>query len=193
MTTRHAGIGFHFALVILLLSAWGCDGTTPAGPPADCSENGVGCSPGFSCVLGEDDTYDCVPESSGELDLGMAVDGTLPMPDAQSLDAAATPTDGTVPPQPDASLTTDGDGDGIVDADDNCPAVSNADQADSDGDGAGDACDEAPNVGNFYLNGQFLTIGGRSVDDAHTLGTKVTTGAGESTDGTLILQGGISP
>ena len=59
-----------------------------------------------------------------------------------------TPTDGMV--SPDASSTTDGDGDGITDAADNCPGVSNADQADSDGDGAADACDEAPNVGNFY-------------------------------------------
>jgi Tol biopolymer transport system component len=37
----------------------------------------------------------------------------------------------------------DADGDGIPDADDNCPAVANADQQDSDGDGVGDACDDA--------------------------------------------------
>jgi hypothetical protein len=35
----------------------------------------------------------------------------------------------------------DGDGDGIVDAEDDCPATANADQADLDADGAGDACD----------------------------------------------------
>jgi photosystem II stability/assembly factor-like uncharacterized protein len=35
----------------------------------------------------------------------------------------------------------DGDGDGIGDACDNCPSVSNADQADLDADGIGDACD----------------------------------------------------
>ena len=35
----------------------------------------------------------------------------------------------------------DSDGDGVPDADDNCPDVANADQADTDGDGAGDACD----------------------------------------------------
>lgn len=35
----------------------------------------------------------------------------------------------------------DGDGDGVADADDNCPAVQNADQADFDGDGTGDVCD----------------------------------------------------
>jgi hypothetical protein len=35
----------------------------------------------------------------------------------------------------------DGDGDGIPDASDNCPSVSNPDQADIDHDGVGDACD----------------------------------------------------
>ncbi len=35
----------------------------------------------------------------------------------------------------------DGDGDGVIAADDNCPGVANPDQADLDGDGAGDACD----------------------------------------------------
>ena len=36
------------------------------------------------------------------------------------------------------------DGDGVVDTADNCPLVSNADQANRDGDSLGDACDEAP-------------------------------------------------
>ena len=35
----------------------------------------------------------------------------------------------------------DSDGDGVIDALDNCPAVVNPDQADFDGDGLGDACD----------------------------------------------------
>jgi hypothetical protein len=35
----------------------------------------------------------------------------------------------------------DSDGDGIPDADDNCPTTPNADQVDTDGDGIGDACD----------------------------------------------------
>ena len=43
---------------------------------------------------------------------------------------------------------TDTDGDGIADAQDNCPAVANADQADADGDRVGDVCDNCPNASN---------------------------------------------
>ena len=38
-------------------------------------------------------------------------------------------------------VTTDDDGDGILDTEDNCPLVANADQLDTDGDGIGDVCD----------------------------------------------------
>jgi len=46
------------------------------------------------------------------------------------------------------SYTDDADGDGISDAVDNCPFVTNRDQLDSDGDGVGDACDNCKNVAN---------------------------------------------
>ena len=36
---------------------------------------------------------------------------------------------------------SDGDGDGVFDDVDNCPFISNPDQADFEGDGIGDACD----------------------------------------------------
>ncbi len=42
----------------------------------------------------------------------------------------------------------DSDGDGVCDADDNCPSTPNADQADRDGDGVGDVCDNCPDVSN---------------------------------------------
>jgi thrombospondin type 3 repeat protein len=51
-------------------------------------------------------------------------------------------------PGPDNGPFTGGDrdGDGIADADDNCPDVANADQHDWDGDRFGDACDGCPHL-----------------------------------------------
>ena len=39
----------------------------------------------------------------------------------------------------------DADDDGVLDANDNCPAVANPLQEDTDTDGLGDACDQCPN------------------------------------------------
>jgi uncharacterized protein (TIGR03382 family) len=47
------------------------------------------------------------------------------------------------------AYTDDADGDGKADDTDNCPFVSNANQADGDGDGVGDACDNCPAAANF--------------------------------------------
>jgi hypothetical protein len=47
-----------------------------------------------------------------------------------------------------AGACIDSDGDGVCDSDDNCPLVSNANQADTDHDGVGDACDNCPAVAN---------------------------------------------
>jgi choice-of-anchor A domain-containing protein len=41
-------------------------------------------------------------------------------------------------------FSSDSDGDGVLDEDDNCISVPNPDQTDSDGDGYGDACDDDP-------------------------------------------------
>lgn len=50
-------------------------------------------------------------------------------------------------PQPPVAQE-DSDGDGIVNAEDNCPRVANPSQEDADGDGVGDACDNCPQVAN---------------------------------------------
>jgi hypothetical protein len=58
--------------------------------------------------------------------------------------------DGDTPPPPPPTCaqahagSPDSDGDGIVDACDNCPDNANADQADADNDGMGDACEPVP-------------------------------------------------
>lgn len=46
------------------------------------------------------------------------------------------------PGSSEVSQPADGDGDGVVDPSDNCPAVANSDQADADRDGVGDVCDD---------------------------------------------------
>jgi hypothetical protein len=58
-----------------------------------------------------------------------------------TVDASGTP-DGSGAPRSCSQQTThDEDHDGVVDACDNCPGISNPDQADGDHDGVGDACD----------------------------------------------------
>jgi MYXO-CTERM domain-containing protein len=53
----------------------------------------------------------------------------------------------------------DADADGVIDIEDNCPALANADQVDSDGDGKGDLCDEAP-FEDFAASGAGACSGG---------------------------------
>ncbi len=54
----------------------------------------------------------------------------------------------------------DQDGDGVPDAEDNCPTTANPDQSDTDGDGLGDACDQCPAT----PSGSVVTRDGCSVD-----------------------------
>ncbi len=56
---------------------------------------------------------------------------------------------------------SDSDGDGIPDANDNCPNVPNVNQADTDHDGMGDACDNCPN----NCNVQQLDADGDGIGD----------------------------
>ena len=78
--------------------------------------------------------------------------------------------------------SADQDGDGILDQNDNCPTIANADQADSDSDGVGNVCDNCvsvanPRVGsdvNAFLaaNPWATTTGGQRDDDHDGYGNK---------------------
>lgn len=75
---------------------------------------------------------------------------------------------------------TDADDDGVDDADDNCPDVSNADQADADGDSLGDLCD--PNAFAPAVDQQAPDANG---DEGDTLGTA---GSFSDADGNASLE-----
>lgn len=69
---------------------------------------------------------------SGSFNVRVDIKGQSPRDENPANDSALT---GLFYPE------TDGDGDGIIDKNDNCPNLSNPDQADTDGDGIGNACD----------------------------------------------------
>jgi cysteine-rich repeat protein len=73
----------------------------------------------------------------------------------------------------DCTPTEDEDSDGILDGDDSCTTVANADQADEDGDGVGDACDNCRTVGNPRRSPPLpnhRTTGGQVDDDLDGIG-----------------------
>lgn len=96
----------------------------------------------------------------------------------------------SVPP---TTACTDGDGDGVCDARDDCPAISDPAQRDLDADGIGDPCDDEdasltvtrlsaqaarPGRGRIELKIDFRTAGGPDVFDASAgLAVRVRAGA----------------
>jgi len=99
----------------------GCYGPSPTtGAPCDPTLN--------NCPAGQE----CRPAASGFACGGGGDPGIDAPNDAPVLDAV-----------PDAAAA-DIDGDGLLNAADNCPTMANADQADDESDGLGDVCDPCP-------------------------------------------------
>ena len=86
------------------------------------------------------DECDADDDNDGQSDLDEIACGSNP------IDASNQADDSDSDTQPDC-VDTDDDNDGVLDANDNCPLVTNVNQEDDDGDGLGNACDSNPNDG----------------------------------------------
>src|SRR5215203_6665140 len=105
--------------VLVTLLVAGCfSPSPPTGVPCDVDTQ---CPSAQRCIAGA-----C---SNGE---GAPVDASDPLTDDAMMQG---------PPN-------DVDGDGVLNANDNCPMTANADQHDEDGDARGDACDNCPHLSN---------------------------------------------
>jgi glucose/arabinose dehydrogenase/chitodextrinase len=103
-------------------------------------------------------------------------DATLTVRDALGAEDAATVR---------VEVFGDGDGDGVLDPADNCPAHANPDQADGDGDGIGDPCDDR------CIGGEITSLAGTTPRDGPVGSTVrlVGTGFGPAAIATI---GGVS-
>lgn len=102
----------------------------------------VGCyapkaAPGVLC----DPALDNCP--SGQTCAPSGADFVCVVPGAAPVDA---PAEAVIDAAPDGALDLDSDGDGIMDAVDNCPLVANPQQFNEDGDRFGDDCDPCPPI-----------------------------------------------
>ncbi len=85
----------------------------------------------------------------GESDYGLIdIDPAVDICGPANGPVACAPNRGCLAYAPGYGPQLDTDGDGILDANDNCPRISNADQADADGDGVGNVCDNCVNTAN---------------------------------------------
>ena len=136
-----------------------CDtssGMCVAGTPPDCSSFGDQCNVG-QC------------NEPGGCAAAPVSDGTL---------CAAAPDVCSIPDSCQSGICVDGgggdSGDGICIADDNCPTVSNPDQADLDGDGIGDVCDDSDATG-LSLHRLAVTKGRKPNTDKWTAQAEIDT------------------
>ncbi len=90
-----------------------------------------------------------VADATGGLDATITVPPAAPAPGVSLVQALATGSNGeprllAATIKIGTSFADDGDGDGVPDICDSCPALSHPNQDDSDGDGIGDECDPCP-------------------------------------------------
>ncbi|TWG90943.1 thrombospondin type 3 repeat-containing protein [Nocardioides sp. J9] len=113
------------------------------------------------------------PSTPGEVTLTFPVTGLTAQPGVEEDDFSTSGATFKLVVVPADVEVADADGDGVPDAEDNCPDVSNADQANADGDALGDLCDPnsyAPAAGDLDadgakgLEGDTLTASGSFTD-----------------------------
>jgi acetyltransferase-like isoleucine patch superfamily enzyme len=104
------------------------------------------------------------------------------------------------------AVINDGDGDGVLDAADNCPTVANADQLDSNSDGFGDACvaptatisagaavDPTVTIGDFSAVNKGAAVGaGTTIGQFTTIDQSVVIGANVTIGNSTIISQGSS-
>lgn len=96
-----------------------------------------------------------------------------------------------VPPDPCVALSGDTDGDGVCDANDNCPTAANPDQADADGDGVGDACEviSGPLIAYYPFNGNANDESGNGIHGTINGGATFTADKNGMPSGAIALDG----
>ena len=145
----------------------GCDDSN--GSAGDGCDAACRIEPGFQCddpVIAQASPDDCRPARCGDgfrVGIEGCDDGNSTNGDGCSsvcaIEEAYTCTD-PAPAEPDMCMIKDRDKDTIVDDQDNCPDVANADQFDIDNDGQGDACDSDDDNNGFIDN--YGVSGGRA-------------------------------
>lgn len=129
-----------------------------------------------------DSTFTVTPQAAGEVTFGFTVAGfTTNSDDIESDDFNVAGMGFKLIVVAPEEEVQDQDGDGVADGDDNCPGVSNSDQADADGDGAGNLCDA-----NSYAPEVATQAADATGDEGDTL---TTTGSFSDADGadSLVL------
>ena len=119
--------------------AWSWSVRAPAN--ADYALNGRGSAAHFAAETAG--TYHLRVEAEDESGLSAALEFPVHVAPAEAADE---PLNADPVNLPGGCVGFDGDEDGVPDLVDNCPGISNDEQADADGDGIGDACVEGPNA-----------------------------------------------